>query len=74
MTRANRFDLILANGAYWIDVPSSLPPRQWQGEMVAKALYLRSWHRAPGVGKLLRNAWAKRNGAQLGWVHHSQAR
>jgi len=69
MGKPNRFDLILANGTYWIDCAAMSPPREWQGEWVIKALQLRGWYRTPLLGKLLRNGWAKRNGAALDTIH-----
>lgn len=55
------FDVILDDGAYLLDVPASGLTEL----SVQHRLPLRLWERLPWLGKIKRNMWAKRWGANL---------
>ncbi len=65
--RSGRYDVILHNGAYRVDIrlkPGSSSLGREEGP-IRHALRLGGRYRLPWLGKLWRNAWAKKRGAIL---------
>ncbi len=58
-------DAILVNGAYRPGVSLSRGQGALDGRKIDKALRLRGFYTLPLIGPVLRNHWAKRNGAIL---------
>lgn len=58
---ARYWDVILSDGDYWLDVPAE----RLAELAVQHRLPLGFWERLPWFGKIKRNMWAKRWGANL---------
>ena len=62
---AVRFDLICADGTYYTSVRADAPPSRHRRRAVTHVLPVRGLLRLPFLGLILRNFWAKKNGAVL---------
>lgn len=58
-----RYDLVLADGKLIRNLQAEAPPTHHEARAVAALLPLRGLYRLPGLGLILRNHWAKRQGA-----------
>lgn len=59
------YDLILENGHYRVGVDMIKPSSSFEGKPIIHRLPIRGVYKAPWLGTLLRNFWAKRKGAVL---------
>jgi len=60
-----RFDLICEDGTYYTSVSSEGPPVEYRNRVVVHYLHVKGVLRLPLLGLMMRNFWAKKNGANF---------